>query len=617
MAQYTEYHPLKFWLDPASIAEIVAHIQSYLVANPINSTTEIETIIHDYLIAHPELIGGVDSVNGQTGEVVLTADNISAGENVTIKDVLDSLQDQIDDIVASIPSDYQQLINDVSDLKSAVSEIDNVLYTDDLTKDFQTVLQQHKGHYINLNLPAGTVITYEPASSIATTSYAVYECKEGDKFFITGIGGNASRLWGFVDIDDKLLSISAANINTGDTPVIATAPADGHIILNNTRITSLTPTLSHVHQKDVLTSIKTQTASIENTLGINSKYYHGHISALPGDLPIRYRPILDTSALTNLGENTTYAEIITVFDSLMADAGGYITKQDMGEASGLIDGVIPHVYKYTFKPTIVTTPITPQIMPVILIDGSMHGFEKNSTYAWYCFLYDLVHNYAQNPTLAYIRANVEIQIIPVLNPYGFENKVYTNGNSVNINRNFDTPDWVYVESGSNASGDAPMDQPETQIVARVISENPNALMYINTHTNGRYYSSGYNEVNSNLMTCITGDYYQNRLMTSLKKHVQTQTIVLPTEYSQLTPTFGQTIGRCDQSTIDTAPTTHPGVFEKYIVLRTNVMGFTMELFNGLSVNSEYILPIFSANAKAVAAEIAGNMLIEIIREYSN
>jgi len=125
MAEYIEYHPLKFWLDPASIAEIVAHIQTYLVNNPINSTTEIETIIHDYLIAHPELIGGVDSVNGQTGEVVLTADNISAGENVTIKDVLDSLQDQIDDIIASIPSDYQQLINDVSDLKSAFDTVIN------------------------------------------------------------------------------------------------------------------------------------------------------------------------------------------------------------------------------------------------------------------------------------------------------------------------------------------------------------------------------------------------------------------------------------------------------------------------------------------------------------
>lgn len=134
MAEYIEYHPLKFWLDPASIAEIVAHIQDYLVDNPINSTTEIETIIHDYIIAHPELVGGVDSVNGETGEVVLTADNISAGENVTIADVLDSLQDQIDDIVASIPSDYQQLIDDVSDLKSAFSETDNLFWFSDTSE---------------------------------------------------------------------------------------------------------------------------------------------------------------------------------------------------------------------------------------------------------------------------------------------------------------------------------------------------------------------------------------------------------------------------------------------------------------------------------------------------
>lgn len=136
MAEYIEYHPLKFWLDPASIAEIVAHIQTYLVNNPINSTSEIETIIHDYLIAHPELIGGVDSVNGLTGEVVLTADNISGGENVTIADVLDSLQDQINDIVISIPSDYQQLIDDVSDLKGDIvkkSNLTDVPYIDQNT----------------------------------------------------------------------------------------------------------------------------------------------------------------------------------------------------------------------------------------------------------------------------------------------------------------------------------------------------------------------------------------------------------------------------------------------------------------------------------------------------
>lgn len=103
MAEYIEYHPLKFWLDPASIAEIVAHIQTYLVNNPINSTTEIETIIHDYLIAHPELIG-VESVNGKTGDVILTADDIDVIENITIKTVLDELKDDFNNTIIATPS---------------------------------------------------------------------------------------------------------------------------------------------------------------------------------------------------------------------------------------------------------------------------------------------------------------------------------------------------------------------------------------------------------------------------------------------------------------------------------------------------------------------------------
>lgn len=173
MAEYIEYHPLKFWLDPASIAEIVAHIQTYLVNNPINSTTEIETIIHDYLIAHPELIGGVDSVNGLTGEVVLTADNISGGENVTIKDVLDSLQDQIDDIVASIPSDYQQLIDDVSDLKSATNALESHVYYE------RTVLKAKE----SVSTTSGTTIG-------KTESEFNVSIANGDKFVFCASGTN-------------------------------------------------------------------------------------------------------------------------------------------------------------------------------------------------------------------------------------------------------------------------------------------------------------------------------------------------------------------------------------------------------------------------------------------
>lgn len=190
MAQYTEYHPLKFWLDPASIAEIVAHIQTYLVNNPINSTTEIETIIHDYLIAHPELIGGVESVNGETGEVVLTADNISAGETVTIKDVLDSLQDQINDIVISIPSDYQQLIDDVSDLKSATGyEIEYVNVT-----QFATITDNY--------------FIQDTGAISAADGWSIYTlpCSDGDLFRVTALGYYNKYYYGFYDSNDVFIS---------------------------------------------------------------------------------------------------------------------------------------------------------------------------------------------------------------------------------------------------------------------------------------------------------------------------------------------------------------------------------------------------------------------------
>ena len=99
---YTMYTPLNVWLDPASVADVVAYIQTYLSENTIYSETEIETIIHDYLIAHPELIGGVQSVNGKTGTVVLSASDINTTGTTTIQAVLTSLSSQISDISQTV-----------------------------------------------------------------------------------------------------------------------------------------------------------------------------------------------------------------------------------------------------------------------------------------------------------------------------------------------------------------------------------------------------------------------------------------------------------------------------------------------------------------------------------
>ena len=52
------YRPLYIWRSPASIPQIVAHIQDYLVKHPILSTETIAEIIVDALGEHPELLNG-------------------------------------------------------------------------------------------------------------------------------------------------------------------------------------------------------------------------------------------------------------------------------------------------------------------------------------------------------------------------------------------------------------------------------------------------------------------------------------------------------------------------------------------------------------------------------
>lgn len=93
------YKPLFMYVAPASIPQIVAHIQKYLEENPIISDPEaIAAVISDYIEEHPELIA-VASVNGKTGAVVLTGSdiNINATTEVTIATQIANLAAMIAD----------------------------------------------------------------------------------------------------------------------------------------------------------------------------------------------------------------------------------------------------------------------------------------------------------------------------------------------------------------------------------------------------------------------------------------------------------------------------------------------------------------------------------------
>lgn len=455
----------------------------------------------------------------------------------------------------------------------------------------------------------GTVIDNE---TYRLTDYI--SVKNGGKYSI-----KSTTSVGFYDasmIFRQKISISPTNVAT----VITLPKWCAYIRLN----TNIMPLAWAFNAGETLTDEPYEDPTLTNVtvdhLGVSSRFYHGNLDVFPADVSARYIGLQSEYApYETLNQDTKYADVITMFDSLMAEDTTYITKESLGTASGTDAQGNPYtVYKYTFSPKVASVPqYGGKVRPKILADASMHGFEKNGTFAWYYFLKDLVENYTENPSLAYIRANVDIQLIPVLNPYGFDHDVYLNGNGVNINRNYKTSNWTFVPAeDSNASGNSPMDQPETQIVAELIEENPDTTLYICTHTNGHYYTTGYHQANANIIAYDEKDKYRNKMFNAFKRHIQDQTAFVPKEYPTIILPANTTFGRDQSHLIGTDP--HGGTFNEWSYEHTNILGITFEMFNGLNDgNGTHIIEIFSENSKKMCSEILGNFICAFLKEYSS
>lgn len=123
MAVYT---PLFVYLSPASIPQVVANIQKYLAENPIITDEEtIEELIREYIEAHPEILA-VSSVNGETGNVVLTGSdiNINTSSAVSIETQLSNLASMIQSAsgdITQIEAQLETIYTNIGTLQTNVS----------------------------------------------------------------------------------------------------------------------------------------------------------------------------------------------------------------------------------------------------------------------------------------------------------------------------------------------------------------------------------------------------------------------------------------------------------------------------------------------------------------
>lgn len=159
------YKPLFMYLTPASIPQVVAHIQKYLADNPIVSDPEaIAEVIKEYIEAHPEIIA-VASVNGKTGNVVLTGSdiNINASSAVSVETQLLNLASMISTAGADIAQINAQLETIYTNIGTIETNVSNN------TSAISALQNSVEGHGTRLTTAEGDIDALESAQSAQNT----------------------------------------------------------------------------------------------------------------------------------------------------------------------------------------------------------------------------------------------------------------------------------------------------------------------------------------------------------------------------------------------------------------------------------------------------------------
>lgn len=183
-----------------------------------------------------------------------------------------------------------------------------------------------------------------------------------------------------------------------------------------------------------------------------------------------------------------HTDIYGAYDDLVAQYPDYIKKNELGLDSS---GTLP-IYFYDFNPPLVNAD-APKPLPKIIVGTGAHGDgwtfpdigdgssgdPPTSVFSMFYFMKDVVERWQENPLLEYIRWNVRIIVVPLMNPWGFDNRSRYNANGVDLNRNYDLG---WQEEDSQHKGVAPFSEKETQYIRDLILTHSDAIHFFDYHT---------------------------------------------------------------------------------------------------------------------------------------
>ncbi|UNY50238.1 M14 family metallopeptidase [Stenotrophomonas phage vB_SmeS_BUCT704] len=195
--------------------------------------------------------------------------------------------------------------------------------------------------------------------------------------------------------------------------------------------------------------------------------------------------IADTSLIPFMSVAENYESVISEYDNLLNENEAFIVKNELATTVAS-----NKMYAYTIGSKKIQK-LEYEKNKIVIVSG-MHGHEKHSILGTLAFVKDYVSNRFKRDVFSIIMSRVDIVVVPVANPDGFNLKERKNGNGVDLNRNFpngwtandDVDSWYYP-------GESPGSETETQALISLINGLSNVSFVIDMHNMNSLAGDGY------------------------------------------------------------------------------------------------------------------------------
>ena len=220
----------------------------------------------------------------------------------------------------------------------------------------------------------------------------------------------------------------------------------------------------------------------------NTKYYF--IDDIEGTFESDTLQALDAS-------KTRISDIYSIYDALVVNHPNYVSKTVLGTVS--TENL--EMRKYVFNSLRIQNNSAYSLKkPKLVFIAGIHGYEQGSSYCLAKVMQQITNG--TDSISKFIRDNIEIVIVPVANPYGYNHNQRKNENGVDLNRNF-TAGWTSSADPSSDyyGGASPASETETQLLTSLLNDNDDAYYAVDFHNIANGYPLMYLYSDSQVQFC--------------------------------------------------------------------------------------------------------------------